>query len=36
MKIPHPKTKKECFMNIRAEILILSLDYEKDLKKNKN
>ncbi len=29
-KIQHPKTKQECYVNIRIEILILSLDYKKD------
>lgn len=28
---PSPKTTKECLMNIRAEIVIMSLDYKKDM-----
>lgn len=28
---PGPKTTKECLMNIRAEIVIMSLDYKKDM-----
>ena len=31
MIIPNPKTTKECIINIRVEILIVSVDYKKDM-----
>lgn len=31
MKIPNAKTPKECQVNIRAEIIIMSVDYKKDM-----
>ncbi|HET6227213.1 MAG TPA: OmpA family protein [Bacteroidia bacterium] len=37
-KIPNPKTKEECYKNIRVEVLIMSLDYKRDpeyIKKHK-
>lgn len=37
-KIQQPKTKEECYQNIRVEVLVMSLDYKKDpeyIKKHK-
>ena len=35
MKVPKPISKKDCLANIRAEIMILSLDYKKDMENQK-